>query len=180
MATSPPKQEDPANGQQAMECYQNSLWWSSWLLWKKCRYLRQHHLDTRNKARRLSQVISEQKKGNILPDEVSLLNVWCLIYLQPCNQLTWSFWCSSINAGLMHNCIDCGSTYLRRWRLLVTFTVNAREESRGCKNVRRQKTSVVYLMLQWKLLNPSSKLRYWLLNTRTISSNKPTRLLPMY
>jgi hypothetical protein len=38
---------------------------------QKCRYLREHHLDTRNKARRISQAISEHKKGNITDEEVS-------------------------------------------------------------------------------------------------------------
>jgi hypothetical protein len=38
---------------------------------QKCRYLCEHHLDTRNKARRISQAISEHKKGNISDEEVS-------------------------------------------------------------------------------------------------------------
>jgi hypothetical protein len=53
---------------------------------KKYRYLRQHHLDINNKARRLSQVVSEHKKGNIMPKEVSLLHMFDVWF--PCSNAT--------------------------------------------------------------------------------------------
>jgi hypothetical protein len=53
---------------------------------QKCWYLRQHHLDTCNKARRNSQALSEfNKEGNMAPEEVNCYIVPCPTYQQPCN-----------------------------------------------------------------------------------------------
>jgi thiamine kinase-like enzyme len=43
----------------------------------KCRHLREHHLKTCNKARRITQAMAELKKGNITQEEVCLLHFGC-------------------------------------------------------------------------------------------------------